>query len=128
MQTPIKRSGTSPRIPFQTPPFHTADRLIQTLRIKCAIQTIRIRQHRDLNAGHLVLIGSLRPGQSLNPEPKPTPWKAQLKSSHHGFIRTSSIFQACGGLHDPFPVSRSMCRGTGVLLSNPKPHTPHPQS
>ena len=98
MQTPIQRSGTSPRIPFQTSPSqinecriekfdvalavrsipvpdqteylaHThpvwlvriskSQSSFQTLRIKCAIQTLRIRQHMNVHAGHVVLISSL---------------------------------------------------------------------
>ena len=30
----------------------------QTLRIKCAIQTLRIRKQRNVHAGHVVLISS----------------------------------------------------------------------
>ena len=30
----------------------------QALRIKCAIQTLRIRQHRNVHAGHMVLTSS----------------------------------------------------------------------
>ena len=104
IQTPIQSSGSSPRIPFQTPSvpdhrmqylksdvelgvrsipvpylFHTRSRpnkvfstyspciivatskrqsSFHTLRIKYAIQTLRIREHRNVHSGHVVLISS----------------------------------------------------------------------
>ena len=65
IQTRIQRSGTSPEfrsrplrsIPSARRPYR-ANKSIQTLRIKCAIQTLRVRQHGDVYARRVLLISS----------------------------------------------------------------------